>query len=140
MYCGLKVIVVGSVVHGSSCCFCLSFFAWHRHGFAVCASLFLQLCVQLGMYASPRYVTIPTPPTHPPQRYVCVCMCVQMSPQKHVVCTDESDLCAVVLGVFWEVCSYKHAVCRVVYDWFQDRWIGNSLSILQTNTVACNED
>ena len=66
-----------------------------------------------------------------------------MSPQKHVVCTDESDLCAVVvecLGVFWEVCSYKHAVCRVVYDWFQDRWIGNSLSILQTNTVACNED
>ena len=197
MYCGLKVIVVGSVVHGSSCCFCLSFFAWHRHGFAVCASLFLQLCVQLGMYASPRYVTIPTPPTHPPQpkgmcvcvqlgmcaslRYVtipthppqpkgmcvcavgnvckskvcyhphpthpptpkvcvCVCMCVQTSPQKHVVCTDESDLCAVVLGVFWEVCSYKHAVCRVVYDWFQDRWIGNSLSILQTNTVACNED
>ena len=75
MYCGLKVIVVGSVVHGSSCCFCLSFFAWHRHGFAVCASLFLQLCVQLGMYASPRYVTIPTPPTHPTptQRYVCVC-------------------------------------------------------------------
>ena len=45
LYCGIKVIVVGSVVHGSSCCFCLSFFAWHRHGFAVCISLFLQLCI-----------------------------------------------------------------------------------------------
>ena len=45
LYFGLKVIVVGSVVHGSSCCFCLSFFAWHRHGFAVCISLFLQLCI-----------------------------------------------------------------------------------------------
>ena len=63
-------------------------------------------------------------PTHPPNPKVCVCvcvrtvgnvckskvcyhphpthppptqpkgMCVQMSPQKHVVCTDESDLCA----------------------------------------------
>ena len=28
----------------------------------------------------------------PTQR--CVCVCVQMSPQKHVVCTDESNLCA----------------------------------------------
>ena len=51
------------------------------------------VCVQLGVYASPRYVTIPTPPT-PHPKGMCVWMCVQMSPQKHVVCTDESDLCA----------------------------------------------
>ena len=51
------------------------------------------VCVQLGMYASPRYVTIPTPPTHPPQPKG-MRVCVQMSPPKHVVCTDESDLCA----------------------------------------------
>ena len=115
----LKVIVVGFVVHGSSCCFCLRFYSWHRHGFAVCTSLFLPspphpptpsqryvcvfvyswdcmqvqrmlpspphppthpnpkvcVCVQLGMYASPRYVTIPTPPTHPNPK---VCVCVQL--------------------------------------------------------------
>ena len=35
------------------------------------------VCVQLGMYASPRYVTIPTPPTHPPNPKVCVCVCVR---------------------------------------------------------------
>ena len=40
------------------------------------------VCVQLGMYASPRYVTISTPPTHPPQpKGMCVysweCMQVQ---------------------------------------------------------------
>ena len=50
------------------------------------------VCVQLGMYASPRYVIIPTPPTHPPPTQPKG-MCVQMSPQKHVVCTVESDLC-----------------------------------------------
>ena len=32
------------------------------------------VCVQLGMYASPRYVTIPTPPTHTNPK-VCVCVC-----------------------------------------------------------------
>ena len=32
-------------------------------------------------------------PTHPPPTQPKG-MCVQMSPQKHVVCTDESDLCA----------------------------------------------
>ena len=85
------------------------------------------VCVQLGMYASPRYVTIPSPPTHPTQRYVWGMyaspryvtiptppthppptqpkgMCVQMSPQKHVVCTDESDLCAQMR--LWE-CVYR---------------------------------
>ena len=71
-------MVIGFVVHGSSCCFCLRFYSWHRHGFAVCTSLFLQLCILcapcVGMYASPRYVTIPTPPTHPPQpKGMCVC-------------------------------------------------------------------
>ena len=46
---------------------------------------YVCVCVQLEMYASPRYVTIPTDESD---------LCVQMSPQKHVVCTDESDLCA----------------------------------------------
>ena len=75
---------------------CKSKVCYHPHpthpptqpkGMCVC------VCVQLGMYASPRYVTIPTPPTHPPPTQPKG-MCVQMSPQKHVVCTDESDLCA----------------------------------------------
>ena len=38
-------MVIGFVVQGSSCCFCLRFYSWHRHGFAVCTSLFLQLCI-----------------------------------------------------------------------------------------------
>ena len=43
-------MVIGFVVRGSSCCFCLRFYSWHRHGFAVCTSLL----------PSP-----PHPPTHP---------------------------------------------------------------------------
>ena len=38
---------------------------------------YVCVCVQLGMYASPRSVTIPTPPTHPDPN-VCVCVCVQL--------------------------------------------------------------
>ena len=63
------------------------------------------VCVQLGMYASPRYVTIPTPPTHPPPTQPKG-MCVQMSPQKHVVCTDESDLCEA-----FGVCVQMSQIC-----------------------------
>ena len=40
-----------------------------------CMCQFVLTAVQLGMYASPRYVTIPTPPTHPPQpKGMCVCV------------------------------------------------------------------
>ena len=74
---------------------CKSKVCYHPHphppqpkGMCVCVCA----CVQLGMYASPGYVTIPPHPPTPTQRYVCVC--VQMSPQKHFVCTYESDLCA----------------------------------------------
>ena len=52
----------------------------------MCVCVYSWECVQVqGM--------LPFPP-HPPTPKVCVCVCVQMSPQKHVVCTDGSDLCA----------------------------------------------
>ena len=95
-------MVIGFVLHGSSCCFCLRFFASHHirrllcvqvQGYVcvctvgnVCKSKVCYhphptqryVCVQLGMFASPRYGTIPTPhtPTHPdPKVRVCVCAC-----------------------------------------------------------------
>ena len=57
------------------------------------------VCVQLGVYASPRYVTIhpPHPPTHPNPK-VCVCVCTDESPKTRCVyrwvksvCADESS-------------------------------------------------
>ena len=44
----------------------------------MCADEAFGVCVQMSQICVRR----------------CVYVCVQMSPQKHVVCTDESDLCA----------------------------------------------
>ena len=48
----VKVIVVGAVVHGSSCCFCLCFFAWHRH------SLVISLCFSHSLILKHRRVLL----------------------------------------------------------------------------------
>ena len=61
------------------------------------------VCVQLGMYASPRYVTIPTPPTHPPTTH----------PTQRYVCTDESPKTRCVY-------SWVRFVCA---DEAFDRWV-----------------
>ena len=74
---------------------------------------YVCVCVQLGMSASPRYVTIPTPPTHPAyslQRYVCVCVQLGMyaSPRYVTIPTPPTHppnpkVC---------VCVCKHLVTR----------------------------
>ena len=66
------------------------------------------VCVQLGMCASPRYVTIPTPPTHPPQRYVC--MCVYRWVPKNTLCVQMSQICVRRWG-FWGVCTDESNLC-----------------------------
>ena len=65
------------------------------------------VCVQLGMYASPRYVTIPTPPTHhPPNPKVCVYRWVP----KNTLCVQMSQICVRRWG-FWSVCTDESNLC-----------------------------
>ena len=72
------------------------------------------VCVQLGMYASPRYVTIPTPHTHPPQpKDMCVCVRAVGNVCKSKVCyhphpthppTPTPKVCVCTVG---NVCKSK---------------------------------
>ena len=72
---------------------------------------YVCVCVQLGMYASPRYVTIPTPPTqppthHPPNPKVCVYRWVP----KNTLCVQMSQICVCRWG-FWSVCTDESNLC-----------------------------
>ena len=73
---------------------------------------YVCVCVQLGMYASPRYVTIPT---HPPNPKVCVCVRTVGNVCKSKVCyhpqpthppTQPKGMCVCVRTV-GNVCKSK---------------------------------
>ena len=90
----------------------------------MCASPKVCVCVQLAMYAIPRYVTIPTPPTHPNPK-MCVCVCVQLgmyaSPRYVTIPTQPKGMRVCTVGNVCKskVCYHPHHPQRYVcvYSW-----------------------